>query len=116
MTEKVKEYKISMCPGPSQVGDQSETNAIFTESNVSLYRYGGFALHSLIKKHEKQRESMKQSLSITKSQSMSTAEILSILKQLKVKENQRNELPSTPESRGSYYCYVTILESCNRQS
>ncbi len=60
MTGKVKEHKTQMV-STSQASDEAvqhddshdEPVVSFVESNVSLYQYGGFALHSLPQKYKK---------------------------------------------------------------
>ena len=54
MTERVKNYKTDGMGDPGlEVATDDEAVSTLVESNVSLYRYGGFALHSLMKKYEK---------------------------------------------------------------
>ncbi len=65
----------------SLLSDEPET--VFVESNVSLYRYGGFALHSLLKKHESE----------VRVSSSRDRDIVIILKQLKIKDEQMSQLP-----------------------
>ncbi len=92
MTEKVKDYKFSVAEAPV-ANPSSPVKPKFMESNVSLYRYGGFALHSLIKKLQKQHETPKKSGH--SQQSIANAvESLSILKLIKVKEDQKDDLPN----------------------
>lgn len=80
MTDKVKEYK-------KQNVDSLETTTCtdmpttFCESKVSLYRYGGFALHSLLKKYYKH------------TQKPCTKDILSTLRHLRVRDDQLDILP-----------------------
>jgi hypothetical protein len=81
MTEKVKEYKLkdklideSVTWPPSD----DSTYSTFAESNVSLYRYGGFALHSLLKKL------LKSNVEQPNQQNM-----INILKKLKITEMQK---------------------------
>ena len=54
MTERVKNYKTDGMgdPGLEEATDDEAVSTL-VESNVSQYRYGGFALHSLMKKYEK---------------------------------------------------------------
>ena len=60
MTEKVKDYKINLAVSTTEPQAEPMAAAISTskkrlyESNVNLYRYGGFALHSLLKKYDQQ--------------------------------------------------------------
>ena len=46
MIEHVKQYKADTASSDDLLSHSSE---LFEESTVSLYRYGGFALHSLLK-------------------------------------------------------------------
>ena len=52
MTVKVKEYKIGLASITEAEATPAATPQQLHESNVCLYRYGGFALHSLLKKYD----------------------------------------------------------------
>ena len=54
MTGKVKEYKAGLVHDNSDLIADEESTVAMVESNVSLYRYGGFALHSLLQKYDGQ--------------------------------------------------------------
>ena len=57
MTAKIKDYKTGDLMDSAATSSSVTTyccdspETVFVESNVSLYRYGGFALHSLLKKY-----------------------------------------------------------------
>ena len=54
MTGKVKEYKAGLVHDNSDLIADEESTVAMVESNVSIYRYGGFALHSLLQKYDGQ--------------------------------------------------------------
>ena len=45
MTEKVKDHKVALAVSTETASSDSSLVTRFSESNVSLHRYGGFALH-----------------------------------------------------------------------
>lgn len=53
MTDKVKDYKKGIDCSETTEGPLTDSDDVstvtFSESKVNLYRYGGFALHSLLK-------------------------------------------------------------------
>ena len=82
MTGKVKAYKedtdddhVDSTAAPASTPD------VFFESNVSLYRYGGFALHSLLQKYKHEKEGDTQ------------GNIITFLKQLAIKPDQMTMVP-----------------------
>lgn len=80
MTRKVKEYKSHLQPSQLQI---EEPAISLVESNVCLYRYGGFALHSLLQKYK-----------ATKScHDSHDHEMKIVLRQLTVKHHQMNLVP-----------------------
>ena len=91
MTDKVKRYKEKRETTDHSVDDadihayhEEETGTTFIESNVSLYRYGGFALHSLLQKYKR----------ATGKASSSDTEVVQLLEQLVIKPEQFSSLPS----------------------
>ena len=82
MTRKIKDYKIFHADEvtPTAVKHQPA----LMESNVSLYRYGGFAMHSLIKKYELPGKSQFSS---------NNHDEISVLKQLKIESEQASMVP-----------------------
>lgn len=66
MTRKVKDFKERSIPHDyTETGDDDDDDEehskgtvakYFLESNISLYRYSGFALHSLLQKYKRQTE------------------------------------------------------------
>ena len=89
MTEKVMDYKTDDLNDSAATCLSVTTNCcdspetVFVESNVSLYRYGGFALHSLLKKYSTDIQT-----SCSRDQ-----DIVLVLKQLKLTDKQISELP-----------------------
>ena len=77
MTGKVKEYKAGLVHDNSDLIADEESTVAMVESNVSLYRYGGFALHSLLQKYDGQP----------------CAKMIPILREMVIKHEQ---LPSVP--------------------
>ena len=66
MTEKVKDYKeifasaVSVNDGPNLLDVEYIPKIKQKENIVNLYRYGGFALHSLLKKYGGLQQASKQ--------------------------------------------------------
>ena len=94
MVETVKNYKLhhtdTVAPSTSSAVDDESTDVFrLRESNVSLYRYGGFALHSLLKK----RMSHKSSQTKTRLPSAQHSQEWRILQQIKIKKERWAELP-----------------------
>ena len=86
MTEKVKDHKSQFPSAPieSEAARWDEESVVpLVESNVCLYKYGGFALHSLIKKYTKTDGHV----------SHDHDSMLVILKQLTIKQNQLSLVP-----------------------
>ena len=85
MTDKVKDYKKGIDCSETTEGPLTDSDDVstvtFSESKVNLYRYGGFALHSLLKKYYKH------------TQKPCTKDILTTLKHRRVKEDQLADLP-----------------------
>ena len=87
MTSRVKEYKSNM-PAPQLDIDEAVASnnssdqpvVPLVESNVSLYRYGGFALHSLLQKYKERRDPHSQT-------------IVTVLKGMIIKHEELNMLP-----------------------
>ena len=82
MTGKVKEHK-SQLPLPIETND-CEPAVSIVESNVCLYRYGGFALHSLLQKYQKAAEGCNDSCD---------HDIMPVLRQLTIKHDQTSLVP-----------------------
>jgi hypothetical protein len=84
MTEKVKDYKAELASAANEQSSvppvMSTSKSILCESNVNLYRYGGFALHSLFKKYGTSSSVDKQTMIL-------------VLKHLRVRDTQVCELP-----------------------
>ena len=57
MIDRVKEYKIHLSKESDTTGQcvatSSESTITLRENDINLYRYGGFALHSMIEKRKK---------------------------------------------------------------
>ena len=53
MTDKVKDFKQHIDPPPETATSSDTVQTTFPGSKVHLYRYGRFALHSLLKKYYK---------------------------------------------------------------
>ena len=84
MVDRVKAYKESLdAPTESSSGDVSTETTKLYESKTSLLRYGGFALHSMIKKRKKEAEVTPH----VKSE-------LKILDSLKATQGESDEIPS----------------------
>lgn len=64
---------------PETPTNSVDVSATFSESKVNLYRYGGFALHSLLKKYYKQKPCSK--------------DILTTLRHLRVKGDELYNVP-----------------------
>ena len=81
MTMKVKDYKheagTDMTATATHAYDEEPVTA-FVESNVNLYRYAGFALHSLFQKYK--REGPNDA-------------VVTVLKQLIIKSEQLSMVP-----------------------
>ena len=60
MVERVKDYKVHLSPESEASGacvaTSSESAITLKENDINLYRYGGFALHSMIEKRKKKLE------------------------------------------------------------
>lgn len=93
VTTKVKEYKVDLLHTVDDDDDNEEpanenstiVETSFSESNVSLFRYGGFALHSLIQKYRERASS--------NSADSEARDILCILEVLKIKSEDSNSVP-----------------------
>ena len=85
MTGKIKDYKSSLsCTSTDDISPTPQGVAVpLVESNVSLYRYGGFALHSLIQKYQ----------DTAVDGSAASADLMPILKQLKIKHDEVGLMP-----------------------
>ena len=87
MTEKVRDYKIHL----SSSIDEPQVElpvATLHESNISLYRYGGFALHSLLNKYS-------HPVPPSDNHDNNTTSLHTILNQLKIKNSKEmDKLPS----------------------
>lgn len=82
MTAKVKEYKEDPANDhdlDSTAAPSSAQDDVFFESNVSLYRYGGFALHSLLQKYKHEKGPK--------------GNIIPLLKQLVIRPDQMTMIP-----------------------
>ena len=79
MTEKVKDYKIKLTETPEECSP--DTDSTFMDSSVNLYRYGGFALHSLLKRYYQD------------TRNPHNINLLALLKKLKIKEEKWADLP-----------------------
>ena len=90
MVETVKNYKLhhsdTEAPSNSSAVDDESTDMFqLRESNVSLYRYGGFALHSMLKK--------RMSQSKTRVPSAQHGQEWQILQYMKIQKERWAELP-----------------------
>ena len=84
ITDKVKEYKKRIDSETTTFSDDVLTVTL-CESKVNPYTYGGFALHSLPKKYYKH------------TQKPCTEDILTTLKQLRVQDDQLDDLQCTED-------------------
>ena len=90
MSEKVKDHKVALAVSTETASSDSSLVTRFSESNVSLHRYGGFALHTLLNKYASRIDTV----STSRSGSQEDEIILSVLKQLKIKDStQMCQLP-----------------------
>lgn len=78
MTSRIKEYKKSGISADT-VDSSLEQPAQLFESNVSLYRYGGFALYSLLQKHKQDAQSQPK---------------VHVLEKMRIKHEEVEMLPS----------------------
>ena len=90
MSVKVKEFKKDITSETSAVQSTSTSASAsgserFIESNVSLLRYGGFALHSMLLKRERNVSVLAES---------STKIEIELLKSMKVTEEEWDAVPS----------------------
>ena len=98
MVETVKKYKLHINdteePTTSSESKKHDEAVIFklTESNSSLYRYGGFALHSMLKKWLSNNSKFKSRSSLSSVQHMYKQE-LEFLQHLKIQRKRWTELP-----------------------
>ena len=85
MTGKVKEHK-SQLPLPIETNEahDCEPAVSIVESNVCLYRYGGFALHFLLQKYQKVAEGCNDSCD---------HDIMPVLRQVTIKHDQTSLVP-----------------------
>ena len=85
VVDQVKEYKRSIDTTASDKVRSDDTPvATFYESSTSLLRYGGFALHAMIKKRKKEVSTLKSHL---KSECQ-------LLESMKAKEDEHEQIPS----------------------
>ena len=68
MVDRVKKYKHSMDGTTSDTVSDDTPATSFYESKTSLLRYGGFALHSMIKKRKKAASSISSADTLTRSE------------------------------------------------
>ena len=85
MTVKVKDYKMEAGTDidttlTATYALDEEPVTVFVESNVSLYRYGGFALHSLLQKYKQGKGGPNDA-------------VVTVLKQLIIKGEQLSMVP-----------------------
>ena len=83
MSDKMKDYKQHNINFPETAATSSVDvpTIIFPESKVNLFRYGGFALHSLLKKYYKH------------TQKPCSKDILTTLRHLRVKDDELGNVP-----------------------
>lgn len=87
MVDRVKEYKHSIDGTASDAVSDDTPATLFYESKTSLLRYGGFALHSMIKKRKKAAGSTTSANALTRSECQ-------LLESLKSKEDERELISS----------------------
>lgn len=87
MVDRVKEYKHSMDSTTSDTISDDNPATSFYESKTSLLWYGGFALHSMIKKRKRDAGSTASTNALTRSECQ-------FLESVKSKEDER-ELTSS---------------------
>ena len=81
MTIRVKEYKSKMLDIDKTMTSSDCSDQPLAESNVSLYRYGGFAIHSLLQKYKEREDPCSQAIVV-------------ILKKMVIKHEELCLLPS----------------------
>lgn len=90
MVERVKEYKVHLSPESDASGacvaTGSESAITLKENDVNLYRYGGFALHSMIEKRKRKLETGPKDSCVQLE--------LKFLENQVVQKDQWNELPT----------------------
>lgn len=79
MTGRVKEYKTGMQGDYDVSAELSSQVDTLVESNVSLYRYGGFAIHSVLQKYKDRKDTCSESITtILRSMIMKSEESASV--------------------------------------
>ena len=92
MVDKVKDYKVEQMvqteiTATATASSTSGASRIkLRESNVNLYRYGGFALHSMISKRNKAKQKSPQDPALLQTE-------LKFLHSLRIPKDRWNELP-----------------------
>ena len=89
MVDRIKDYKLQQTPTATAPSTSDTSNIKLKESNINLYRYGGFALHSMICKRNKLAE---QKLPIANE--LVQTELRS-LHSMQISKDRWNELPTT---------------------
>jgi hypothetical protein len=85
MVDKIKHYKVDKFSEDSSGASTSDESIQLREHDVNIYRYGSFALHSMLKKRRKATPG--------KLKSVHVHDELQLLECMRIKDERWNELP-----------------------